>query len=276
MGRLIMMAVVGVGLTLTGAGRAAEPKETKPVISDYFPPPESKGGWRTLLPDKGEPDAEQKAAVAKIGGVDWDKLKEAWDYNARPTAPPGLLVIRHGQIVGEWYKDGDRDTDVQHLFQFQSVHQPGLRPDPVADIGSGTAARRQEADAGHQGVQRGMAAGVAAAARPAQGRHHGARTAATWPRAWASRRCRKTPEPFEWALGHVEGSPFAKLKNDPGKAFHYSNAGVAHLVLVFHRATGEDLYPFLKERMFDPIGMENRDMEADRRRRQHRPVQPGL
>ena len=60
--------------------------------------------------------------------------------------------------------------------------------------------------------------------------------------------------PFEWALGHVEGSPMAQLQNDPGTAFHYSNAGVAHLVLVFHRAAGEDLYPFLKRRLFDPIG----------------------
>ncbi len=60
--------------------------------------------------------------------------------------------------------------------------------------------------------------------------------------------------PFEWSLGHVAGSPMVQLKHDPGKAFIYSNAGVAHLVLLFHRATGEDLYPFLKRRLFDPIG----------------------
>ena len=39
------------------------------------------------------------------------------------------------------------------------------------------------------------------------------------------------------------------LKNNPGAAFHYSNAGVAHLVLLFQRATGEDLLPFLKRRL---------------------------
>ena len=60
--------------------------------------------------------------------------------------------------------------------------------------------------------------------------------------------------PFEWALGHVSGSPFAKLMNDPGAAFHYSNAGVAHLVLLFHHAAGEDLFPFLKRKLFEPIG----------------------
>jgi CubicO group peptidase (beta-lactamase class C family) len=46
----------------------------------------------------------------------------------------------------------------------------------------------------------------------------------------------------------------AKLKNDPGGAFHYSNAGVAHLALLFRHAAGEDLFPFLKRRLFEPIG----------------------
>src|SRR5262249_47552261 len=67
--------------------------------------------------------------------------------------------------------------------------------------------------------------------------------------------------PFEWSLGKVTGSPMAKLKGDPGKVFHYSNAGVAHLVLLFHRAAGKDLFPFLKERLFDPIGMKQVDWQ---------------
>ncbi len=62
-------------------------------------------------------------------------------------------------------------------------------------------------------------------------------------------------KPFESCLGHIEGSPMAKLKSHPGKAFHYSNAGVAHLVLLFHRSTGSGLYTFMKERVFDPIGV---------------------
>ena len=55
--------------------------------------------------------------------------------------------------------------------------------------------------------------------------------------------------PFAIALGHTEKSPFAKLKGEPGETFNYSNAGVAHLVLVFNRAAGRDLFPFLKERV---------------------------
>ena len=42
------------------------------VLSDYFPPPEEQGGWRTLLPAEGEPDDSQKARIREVGGVDWD------------------------------------------------------------------------------------------------------------------------------------------------------------------------------------------------------------
>ncbi len=65
--------------------------------------------------------------------------------------------------------------------------------------------------------------------------------------------------PFEWSLGKVEGSPMTKLKGDPGTVFNYSNAGVAHLVLVFNRAAGRDLLPFMKERVFEPVGMQQVD-----------------
>ena len=46
------------------------------------------------------------------------------------------------------------------------------------------------------------------------------------------------------------------MKADPGTKFNYSNAGVAHLVLIFNHAAGKDLYPYLKERVFEPVGME--------------------
>src|SRR4051812_21596397 len=81
-----------------------------PKLADYFPPPEDKGGWRTLLPEKGEPGADAKAKIKKEAGVDWDALKAAWDYNAEAGGKTGLLVIRKGFVVGEWYKDCDKDT----------------------------------------------------------------------------------------------------------------------------------------------------------------------
>jgi len=55
--------------------------QDKPKLTDYFPPPESKGGWRTLLPEQGAPDVKQKAKILETTGVDWDKLSSAWEYN---------------------------------------------------------------------------------------------------------------------------------------------------------------------------------------------------
>src|SRR5208282_1630384 len=58
--------------------RAAD--QPNAALSDYFPPPEEQGGWRSLLPAEGEPDDSQKARIRAVGGVDWDALKAAWDH----------------------------------------------------------------------------------------------------------------------------------------------------------------------------------------------------
>ena len=55
-------------------------------LSDYFPRTEEEGGWRSLLPDQGEPDDTQKAQIRELGGVDWETLKAAWEHNASAQA----------------------------------------------------------------------------------------------------------------------------------------------------------------------------------------------
>ena len=80
------------------------------VLSDYFPPPEEQGGWRTLLPAEGEPDDSQKARIREVGGVDWDALKAAWEHNASAPGATGLLVIRRGHDRRRVVQGGDRTT----------------------------------------------------------------------------------------------------------------------------------------------------------------------
>ncbi len=233
--------------------RAEAPADgSPPVLADIFPPPEDQGGWKTLLPESGIPDDTQKAEIRKQAGVDWDKLSKAWDYNAESPGNTGFVVIRHGMIVGEWYRGGDRKTEYNIyssskaytstafgliLSDFGADASPGGRilmldtkvcnaewlPEslPLSDPRKADATVRNFLN---------MTSGLGTEAVPAS-------------------------RPYEWSLGHVEGSPFAKLKGEPGKVFNYSNAGVSHLVLLFHRATGTDLYPFLKEKLFDPVGM---------------------
>src|SRR5205814_9960499 len=99
------MTLLLLVFSLDSGARAEQPK-----LSDYFPPPESRGGWRSLLPERGEPSSDQKSKIREVAGVDWDKLKAAWEHNAAAPGATGLLVVRKGQVVGEWYKDADRTT----------------------------------------------------------------------------------------------------------------------------------------------------------------------
>ncbi len=87
-----------------------EKARERPTLVDYFPPAEDHGGWRSLLPEDGDPDPKQKAAIRAVAGVDWDRLQEAWRHNEAADGPSGLLVIRRGQVVGERYKDCDRKS----------------------------------------------------------------------------------------------------------------------------------------------------------------------
>lgn len=61
---------------------------------DYFPPPDSAGGWRTLS------DAKQ---IRDLAGMKLDRLDCAYDFTQRCSQNGGLLVVRHGYLVYEKY-----------------------------------------------------------------------------------------------------------------------------------------------------------------------------
>src|SRR5437868_8486685 len=62
--------------------------------ADYFPPPDSAGGWREAK------DPEQARTLA---GIDLAKLERAFEVVQRATQHGGLLVVRHGYLVFEKY-----------------------------------------------------------------------------------------------------------------------------------------------------------------------------
>jgi CubicO group peptidase (beta-lactamase class C family) len=69
---------------------------------DYFPPPDSKGGWRTL---------QDPASIRKTAGMDLTKLDYAFEYASRSSQHGGLLVVRHGYLVYEkYYGKGNREA----------------------------------------------------------------------------------------------------------------------------------------------------------------------
>src|SRR5579871_2277798 len=102
--RLWWLALLTLG-TAAGLAPSVRADDKEPA---YYPAPESRGGWRSLVPDQGAPAAAQKEDLRNRGGVDSDRLQAAWEFNRAADGASALIVIRHGYVVGEWYKDCDR------------------------------------------------------------------------------------------------------------------------------------------------------------------------
>jgi CubicO group peptidase (beta-lactamase class C family) len=252
--RWVLACWCGVGLGFIVPASAEETRSgSKAALSEYFPTPESQGGWRSLLPERGEPSSEQKAKIRDVAGVDWDKLEAAWEHNADAPGATGLLVIRRGYVVGEWYRDCDRTTAF-NIYSSSKSYTSTAYGLILSDFGNGTLPDGRTLSLETKVCNERWIPESLPLPDP--------RKSEISVRNLLNMASGTGPEPvpmekpFETALGHVEGSPFAKLKGDPGTVFNYSNAGVAHLVLLFNRATGSDLFAFLKPRLLDPIGME--------------------
>jgi hypothetical protein len=70
--------------------------------TDYFPPPDSQGGWRTL---------NDSAKIRKVAGIDVARLDQALEYAKKTSPHGGLLVVRHGWLVYEkYYGRGSRNA----------------------------------------------------------------------------------------------------------------------------------------------------------------------
>ncbi len=64
------------------------------LADDYYPPPDSEGGWRTLK------TAEE---IRSKAGMDLSTLDAAYNITERSTQNGGLVVVRHGYLVYEKY-----------------------------------------------------------------------------------------------------------------------------------------------------------------------------
>src|SRR5437773_8225338 len=62
--------------------------------ADYFPAPDSAGGWRT---------ATNAAQAREVAGLDPRRLEQAWEFTQRCTQNGGLLVVRNGWLAFERY-----------------------------------------------------------------------------------------------------------------------------------------------------------------------------
>lgn len=80
----VRQKVLLLALLLAFAGQA----------SDYYPPADAAGGWRTL---------SDAAEIRKLTGIDVSRLDETFNYIQQTSQHGGLLVVRHGYLVYERY-----------------------------------------------------------------------------------------------------------------------------------------------------------------------------
>lgn len=72
------------------------------AADEYFPPPDSAGGWRTIT---------DTAQIRQLAGMDVKRLDQAFDYAQRSSQHGGLLVVRHGWLIYEkYYGKGNREA----------------------------------------------------------------------------------------------------------------------------------------------------------------------
>lgn len=222
----------------------------------YFPPPESKGGWRWLK------EAEE---VRDLAGMDPEKLELVRQMQEFLNGGDswGIVIIRHGYLVREFYTFNvliPTSFDVWSCTKSFTGTAWGLL---LEDSRQGRPPNGQQVDLdspAYSFIPEGypltdpckeqitirhlltMTSGIPGEDAGVIGlptaTEHG---------------------PFEHALGRCPnryGRWADKLLAEPGTRWDYSDAGIAHLSLIFAHVMGREMSEYMQERVFDTIGIE--------------------
>lgn len=237
------------------------------MVEDYFPPSENEGGWRVADPE--------------TLGVDAEKLKEALDYHDSSEYTTGhggaLLVIYKGHVIGESYVTGTEGgpqpwkptscNDVKSSTKSVFGTAVGVFLDEFKDkvglesylVGKSreeslipqiwdqplTDARKMDIKlkhaismtSGHESDEPWLA--------PSPRHHHKDYEGAL--------------NMYEYCFGwwYFEGVPaHHTLMFEPGTDFNYSNFGMEQVALAMRNISGEQVGPYVYDRVLGKIGMD--------------------
>jgi CubicO group peptidase (beta-lactamase class C family) len=211
--------------------------------ADYFPPPESQGGWRKL---------DRPEDIRKVAGVDPAKLDDLREWLLQSdTRNFAAVVIRRGYIVLEVERGNSAKTDSRRVASVSKAvcatvlaiaseqSRQGLTPkkmtfddpafqfipwaQPLSDPRKAQITVKQLLN---------HTSGLCPEAT-------GAPNDGTW----------------EYVLGHGGDPRTAKLAFDPGTACGYSTHALDHAALVCETVTGKPYDQFAIEVLFKPLGI---------------------
>lgn len=212
---------------------------------DYFPPPESAGGWRKLS----EPDD-----VRQIAGMDAAKLDTLKEWLLRSDNRDfAAVVIRRGHIVLEVERGNSAKTDDRRVASVSKA--------VCATVLAIAAERSRQGLTPKNMTFDDPAFDFIPQAQPLSD----PRKAQITVRQLLNHTSGITPEatgarnqgPWQHVLGH-DGDPLtAQLAFDPGTKCGYSSFALYHASLVCENVTGVPYDRFAIETLFKPIGVEH-------------------
>jgi CubicO group peptidase (beta-lactamase class C family) len=230
----VVVCVLTLGITVASA-----------VEETYFPPAESKGGWRKL---------ERPDDIRRIGGMDPDKLAELkqWllDSDKRDFA---AVVVRRGYIVMEIERGNSARSDSRRVASVSKAICATVLAIASEQSQRGLAPRKMKFDD--------RAFDFIPWAQPLsdprkekitvkQLLNH---TSGICPEATGAR----NDGAWEYILGHSGEERITKLAFDPGDSCGYSTHDLAHAALVCETVTGMPYDQFAIQALFKPIGVEH-------------------
>jgi CubicO group peptidase (beta-lactamase class C family) len=222
----------------------------------YYPPSESAGGWRRCRSDD---DVRNKA------GMDPRRLHLIAQAQSQVYGGPwAIAIVRKGYLVGEWFgvpampattfdvwSCTKSATGIAFGMLFEDSRNHKLPGSVQIDLESPaydfipegrplTDPRKEKIllkhlmsmTSGIPGESQGL---LGVAVTPGNGE-------------------------FELALGREPGrfgNSAAIMTAEPGESWDYSDAGFAHLSLIFAKVTGREISDYMQERVFRPIGVQN-------------------
>jgi CubicO group peptidase (beta-lactamase class C family) len=212
---------------------------------DYFPPPESRNGWRSVT---GAPEIES------IGGMDIAKVAELhqWllDSDTRPFA---AVVIRHGTIVLQVERGNNAATDSRRVASVSKAVCATVLAIASEQSQKDSLPRRMTFDD--------KAFEFLPWAQPLSDPRKAAITVKQLLNHTSGLCPEATGAPndgtWEYILGHSGDPRTAKLAFEPGTGCGYSTQALAHAALVCETVTGMPYDQFAIESLFKPIGIEH-------------------
>jgi CubicO group peptidase (beta-lactamase class C family) len=240
----IVFSILLPTLLLLAAAHGADTSEKA-----YFPPPESKGGWRKL----DNPDD-----IRSIAGMDPDKLKALKEWLLKSDNRNfAAVVVRRGHIVLEVERGNSAKTDSRRVAS-------------VSKAICATVLAIASEQSRHRKTPRKMtfddpAFDYIPQARPLSD----PRKAKITVKQLFNHTSGITPEatgapnrgPWKHVLGHDGDRHTQKLAFDPGTNCGYSTFALYHAALVCENVTGKPYDRFAVEELFKPTGCEKWSFE---------------